>query len=171
MPDNPSSYPVIEEFFRHLADFITNDLVLSESPSTGIPRQRKCFFHSEIFILRSYNFLHNVRTPLGTIAAIPNFCPSVGLLLTTPSPPYAPSNSTNVNDEKQANSLSANKVISLLQKTLTFLVPFTTAPFVLISFPKRVGARSRTRTQRVFVFCLHSHGDLRTTHWKQVDCA
>ena len=119
----------------------------------GIPN-RKYFFHCEIFMLRSYNFLHNARPPLGAIAARPRFPLWRGTFFRSPSPPYAHPNSQTL-DQRKKTVYFLDKCVHIRRKLHSFFLPSRHHSFPLPPSLARVDALARTRTQRVLVFCLH----------------
>ncbi len=119
----------------------------------GIPN-RKYFCHCKIFMLRSYNFLHNARSSLGAIAARPRFPLRRGTFFRNPSPPYAHPNSQTLNQRKKTVHF-LDKCVHFRKKLHSFFLPSPHCPFPLPPSLARVGALARTRTQRVFDFCLH----------------
>ena len=119
----------------------------------GIPN-RKYFFHCEIFMLRSYNFLHNARTPLGAIAAHPRFPLWRGGFFHRPLATLRTPQLTNARPTKKTVHF-LDKCVHFRKKLHSFFLPSLHCPFPLPPFLARVGALARTRTQLVFVFCLH----------------
>ena len=137
-----------------MADFITNDLVLSESPSTGYSRQRKCFFHSEIFMLRSYNFLHNARPLARRNRSAPPISTPAWDIFPQPLATLRAPQLTNARPTQKNGALS-RQMCPLSEKTPQLFSPSPHHSFPLPPSLARVGALARTRTQRVFDFCLH----------------
>ena len=134
-----------------MADFITNDLVLSESPSTGYSRQRKCFFHSEIFMLRSYNFLHNAR-PLArrNRSAPPISTPAWGIFPPPPRhPTRTPTHKRSTNEKKRC-TFSTN-VSTFGENSTAFFSPRATTLFPF-RHSSRAWARSLAHALSEFSF-------------------
>ena len=106
-------------------------------------------------MLRSYNFLHNAH-PLARCnrSAPPDFHSGVGDFSTAPSPPYAHPNSQTL-DQRKKTVYFLDKCVHFRKKLHSFFLPSLHYPFSLPPSLARVGALARTRTQRVFVFCLH----------------
>jgi len=129
--------------------------VLSESPSTGYSRQRKCFFHSEIFMLRSYNFLHNARPLARCNRSSPPISTLAWDIFPQPlaHPTRTPTHKRSTNEKKRC-TFSTN-VSTFGENSTAFFLPSRHHSFPLPPSLARVGTLARTRTQRVFVFCLH----------------
>ena len=104
-------------------------------------------------MLRSYNFLHNARPPLGAIAAHPDSTPAWDIFPQPLATLRAPQ-LTNARPTKKKGALS-RQMCPLSEKLHSFFSPRAHHSFPLPPFLARVGARARTRTQRVLVFCLH----------------
>ena len=125
--------------------------MLSESPSTGYSRQRKCFFHSEIFMLRSYNFLHNARP----LARCNRSSPPISTLawdifpqpLATLRAPQTHKRSTN---EKKRCTFSTN-VSTFGKNSTAFFSPRSTTLFPF-RHPSRAWARSLAHALSEFSF-------------------
>ena len=106
------------------------------------------------FLLRSYNFLHNAPPSLGAIAAHPRFPLRRGTFFRSPSPPYAHPNSQTL-DQRKKTVHFLDKCVHIRRILHSFFLPSRHHSFPLPPPLARVGARARTRTQRVFDFCLH----------------
>ena len=106
-------------------------------------------------MLQSYIFLHNARPHSAQSQRAPDFHSGVGHFSTVPSPPYAHPNSQPLDQRKKTVHFLA-KCVHFRKKLHSFFLPSLHCPFPLPPFLARVGALARTRTQLVFVFCLHS---------------
>lgn len=127
----------------------------------GIPN-RKYFFHCEIFMLRSYNFLHNARPPLGAIAARPRFPLWRGTFFRSPSPPYAHPNSQTL-DQRKKTVYFLDKCVHFRKKLHSFFSPRATT--LSPSAIPRARRRARSHTHSAsFRFLPSPHGDSSTTH-------
>ena len=84
----------------------------------------------------------------------PDFHSGVGDFSTAPSPPYAHPNSQTLNQRKKTVHF-LDKCVHFRKKLHSFFLPSRHHSFPLPPSLARVGALARTRTQRVFVFCLH----------------
>ena len=146
-----------------MADFITNDLVLSESPSTGYSRQRKCFFHSEIFMLRSYNFLHNARPLARCTRSSPPISTLAWDIFPQPLATLRAPLLTNARPTKKNGALS-RQMCPHSEKTPQLFSPLAPPLFSPSAIPRaRRRARSHTHSAS-FRFLPSPHGDSRTTH-------
>ena len=105
-------------------------------------------------MLQSYNFLHNARPSLGAIAAPPDFHFGVGHFPAAPRhPTRTPTHKRSTNEK---NGALSRQMCPLSEKTPQLFSPLAPPLFSPSAIPlARVGARARTRTQRVFDFCLH----------------
>ena len=128
----------------------------------GIPN-RKYFFHCEIFMLRSYNFLHNARTPLGAIAARPRFPLRRGGFFRRPLATLRAPQLTNARPTKKNGALS-RQMCPHSEKTPQLFSPLVPPLFSPSAIPRaRRRARSHTHSAS-FRFLPSPHGDSRTTH-------
>ena len=115
------------------------------------------------FLLRSYNFLHNARPPLGAIAAHPRFPLRRGTFFRSPSPPYAHLNSQTL-DQRKKTVHFLDKCVHIRRKLHSFFSPLAPPLFSPSAIPRaRRRARSHTHSAS-FRFLPSPHGDSRTTH-------
>ena len=136
-----------------MADFITNDLALSESPSTGYSKQEV------LFPLRN---LHAAKLRFSTqcspLARRNRSSPPISTpawdIFPQPLATLRAPQLTNARPTKKNGALS-RQMCPHSENTPQFFLPSRHHSFPLPPPRARVGARARTRTQRVFDFCLH----------------
>ena len=112
------------------------------------------FFMIEIFYAAKLQFSTQCAPPLGAIAARPQFPLRRGTFFRSPSPPYGHPNSQML-DQRKKTVHFLDKCVHFRKKLHSFFLPSRHHSFPLPPSLARVGALARTRTQRVFVFCLH----------------
>ena len=120
----------------------------------GIPDRESAFSIAKSSCCEVTIF-YTMRAPsLGAIAAHPRFPLRRGTFFRSPSPPYAHPNSQTLNQRKKTVHF-LDKCVHFRKKLHSFFLPSRHHSFPLPPSLARVGALARTRTQRVFVFCLH----------------
>lgn len=120
----------------------------------GIPDRESAFSIAKSSCCEVTIF-YTMRAPsLGAIAAHPRFPLWRGTFFRSPSPPYAHPYSQTL-DQRKKTVHFLDKCVHIRRKLHSFFLPSPHCPFPLPPSLARVGALARTRTQRVFVFCLH----------------
>ena len=120
----------------------------------GIPDRESAFSIAKSSCCEVTIF-YTMRAPsLGAIAAHPRFPLRRGTFFRSPSPPYAHPNSQTL-DQRKKTVHFLDKCVHFRKKLHSFFLPSPHCPFPLPPSLARVGALARTRTQRVFDFCLH----------------
>ena len=120
----------------------------------GIPDRESAFSIAKSSCCEVTIF-YTMRAPsLGAIAAPPRFPLWRGTFFRSPSPPYAHPNSQTL-DQRKKTVHFLDKCVHFRKKLHSFFLPSRHHSFPLPPSLARVGALARTRTQRVFVFCLH----------------